>query len=559
MSIMWHLLAKDARRFLGVTALWMVLLILSGVGMVWHVVHDDLFSIGLRVRDIVRGVLAVVTPLVFVLGVAGLVVEDPVPGTRGFWLTRAISRSYMAAAKVAWTVIFLALPMLVIHAATMRALGVEWPDIAAIALEGLPVIAVVTALTFVVASVSRSLTQFVAFAVGLVATTTTAFGLWAAVAFRSTVERPVRLQLAEPMDVAGPLVLAAVFIVGLGLVTLQQYRVRRSLMTGMCALAVVVTAFVAAAVWPWPIRAAGPRLPAWAAGLTLTIDQANTAIGTDPWMGRRGASKLTVVGRPQVAGAVPRTWTMPEVLEGWLELRDGTRLGGPVWPAGSSSVVGQAEANPESVALADAIGVTRVAQPPGYPGRFAVSTLPILTIPEAALSVVAAQPSMRYSGSGIIHVMEWRVDAAAPLRPGAALVSAGRTLTVDTWRRSPGFVTLAATALDVRRFANPLAVSQQYQLALRHRGRDEAVIGQLDVNQPAAIGGGALFAFPGAPSVAISAVTAAFSSGAETASPVTLDDTWLAGAELVVLTAHHVGSAERTVDLPDFKWPGPQR
>lgn len=559
MSTIWHLLAKDARRFLGVAALWVVLLILSRVGMLWHVDHDDLFSGGPRVRDIVRGVLAVVTPLVFVLGVAGLVVEDPVPGTRGFWLTRAISRSHMAVAKVGWTVIFLVLPMQVIHATTMRALGVGWPDIAAMTLEGLPVIAVVITLTFVVASVSRSLTQFVALAVGLVATTATAIGLWAAVAFRSSVEQPVRPLFAEPMDVAGPLVWAAVFTVGLGLVTLQQYRARRSWMTGMSAVAVVVTAFVAATLWPWPIRAEGPRLPDWAANLTLTIDPSTTAIGTDPWMGRRGGSRLTIVGRPQVAGAEPRTWAMPQVLEGWLQLQDGTRLGGPVWPAGSSGVVGPAEANSESAALADAIEAAHIAQPPGYSGRFPVSTLPIVTIPEAALSPVSAQPAMRYRGSALIHIMEWRVDTAVPLRPGVALVSAGRTLTVDSWRRSPGFVTLAATALDVRRFANPRAVSQQYQLALRHRGRDEAVIGQIDLNQPAVIGGGALFGFPGAPSVAISAVTAAFTTGAETGSGVALDDAWLAAAELLVLTAHHIGAVERTVGLPDFKWPALQQ
>lgn len=559
MSTIRHLLAKDARRFFGVVALWVVLLVLSSVGVLGHVDHDDLFGVGLRVRDIVRAALAVVTPLVFVLGVAALVVEDPVPGTRGFWLTRAISRSHMSAAKVGWTVIFLALPMLVIHATTMWALGVGWPDIAAMMLEGLLVIAVVTTLTLVVASVSRSLTQFVAFAVGLVATATTAFGLWAAVALRSSVERPVRPQVPEPTDVASPLVWAAVFTVGLGLVTLQQYRARRSWMTGMSALAVVVTAFVAAALWPWPIRAVGPHLPDWAANLTLTIDRSSTAIGTDPWMGRRGGSRLTIVGRPQVAGAVPGTWAMPQVLEGWLELRDGTSLGGPVWPAGGSGVVGPVEANPEWAALVDAIEAARVAVPPGYSGRFPVSTLPIVTIPEAASSTVSAQTSMRYRGSALIHVMEWWVDAAAPLRPGVALVSAGRTLTVDSWRRSPGFVTLAATALDVRRFARTLPVSQQYQLALRHRGRDEAVIGQIDVNRPAVIGGGALFGFPGAPSVAVSPVAAAFTTGSETGPRVTLDDAWLAGAELVVLTAHHIGSAETRVDLPDFTWPGPPR
>lgn len=559
MSTIWHLLAKDARRFLGVAALWVGLLILSSVGMRWHVDHDDLFTVGLRVRDIVRSVLAVVTPLVFVLAVAGLVVEDPVPGTRGFWLTRAISRSHMTAAKVGWTVVFLALPMFIIHAATMRALGVGWSDIAAMSLEGLPVIAVVTTLTLVVASVSRSLTQFVALAVGLVATTTTAFGLWAAVAFRSSVGQPVRPQVPESMDVASPLVWAAVFTVGLGLVILQQYRARRSWMTGLSAVAVVVTSFVAAALWPWPIRAAGPRLPEWAANLTFTIDASTTAIGSDPWMGRRGDSRLTIVGRPQVAGVEPRTWAMPQVLEGWLELQDGTRLGGPVWPAGSSGVMGPAEANPESTALADAIEAARVALPPRYSGRFAVSTLPIVTILEAASSTVAAQPSLRYTGSALVHLTEWRIDAAAPLRPGVALVSAGRTLTVDSWWRSPGFVTLAATALDVRRVASPLAVSQQYQLALRHRGRDEAVIGQIDLNPPAVIGGGTLFGLPGAPSVAISAVTAAFTTGAESGPGVEVDDAWLAAAELVVLTAHHIGSVERTVDLPDFTWPGPPR
>jgi hypothetical protein len=169
MSLVLHIVWKDARRLRWPLAAWLTLVALNlaiGFSLVlggglgdWPVA---------RLQDITGGLAVLELGLTFVL-TALLVQEDGLVGSTAFWLTRPIARGRLLAAKLAGWFLLLWLPGLVLTLPWWLTCGFDAGHLARAAGESLAVHALVALPAALVASLTDTLSRFGVWAFVLVA------------------------------------------------------------------------------------------------------------------------------------------------------------------------------------------------------------------------------------------------------------------------------------------------------------------------------------------------------------------------------------------------------
>jgi len=166
MQQMLHILKKDIRQrwpeITGVLALTVLLTIVSIDNPVTPSVRLNVF---LRTNDINLLVYALF-PIAWCVLVARVVHGESLPGRDQLWLTRPYNRLSLVLAKFALVLLCVHLPLVVAHAVILKLSDLPY-TFGAMAIGHLVLFAVLTLPAMVVASLTRSLGQFVAVSVGI--------------------------------------------------------------------------------------------------------------------------------------------------------------------------------------------------------------------------------------------------------------------------------------------------------------------------------------------------------------------------------------------------------
>lgn len=219
MSLIWHIVRKDARRLWIPLVGWGVL-INAQHGAEWRL-HEAVLELPAW-RTMIEGLIIVLFVLRLVVAyilAAGLVFEDPAAGTTAFWMTRPISGGRMLGAKVVGGLVLLvALPI---------GIGLPWWSLGTNGFSPLQVGGWQTGIVLggvAVAALTTSVPRFVAWTVALQILSLLLVGVWLNPSAQSIAVIKSSL-LAAP----GTMVTSGVvFAVALGSAVLARYQRRRA-------------------------------------------------------------------------------------------------------------------------------------------------------------------------------------------------------------------------------------------------------------------------------------------------------------------------------------------
>ena len=161
-----HILQKDMRQrwpeIASVLALIVLLTIVSVDNPTTQSVRLNAF---LRSNDIIP-LVYVLLPIAWCLLIARAIHGESLPGREQLWLTRPYNRLSLVLAKLVLILLFVHLPLIVAHAIVLNLSDLPYPG-GAMAIGHLVLFAVLTLPAMTVASLTRSLGQFIAVAVGV--------------------------------------------------------------------------------------------------------------------------------------------------------------------------------------------------------------------------------------------------------------------------------------------------------------------------------------------------------------------------------------------------------
>ena len=564
MKMLWHLLSADLRRVRLIFAAW--LLIVSAAAVVDGV--QPLFATNTQLREwLMLGERLLWLALVLTMFVmtAWVIQADPAVGSDAFWMTRPIPTSALLSSKL----LLLSTAIIVIptmgEAALLAGYDISFAASAgvlgqrllnqALWLASLAIPAVLTANLARYALLCASVLLGVVTAIALVATMSVAS------AEAARMHRFYAAEISAPFDPTKPAIFAVCFIVASMALVSAQYGRRsrvRSVVTG--AVGIAIAAAVAAA-WPWPLLTPKLQVPAWAlepAALTLFVDKNTVNTHSEnPMFARDGldAERAIVRGRVSVS----------DNAKGWVPsfmLVDAT----VTTPAGttltSESVVSnpafgwRTPGQPFDVIVGDLLGVKLL----GGGGGLLLDTSSILFIAPATDFARVARMTADYRATFRIRLVRYEIDAVLPLRHHARHANGEHQIVIEAITHSRydiAVVTRTARAASIWDRQPP----SNYMYFLRSRRHGEALIGggfempnalstmpvmTTDVSG-ISIGIGQNNGFK--PKLLMIGFPVGVRPGAEFQ---TIDDAWLADAELIVLRETSLGSVDRTVHIPDF-------
>ena len=235
MTLIWHIVRKDARRLWIPLVAWAVL-INAQHGMEWRLHEAALELPAWRTMLERQSILLFVLRLVVAyLLAAGLVFEDPAAGTTAFWMTRPISGGRMLGAKVVGGLVLLvALPI---------GVGLPWWWVGTNGFTPLQVGGWQTGIVLggvTVAALTTSVPRFVAWTVVLQILSLLLVGVWLNPSAQSIAVIKSSLLAAPGTSVTA----AVVFALAVGRAVLGRYQ-RRPLTFVWGALAVGAAAMLA--------------------------------------------------------------------------------------------------------------------------------------------------------------------------------------------------------------------------------------------------------------------------------------------------------------------------
>ena len=273
MRLILHHTVKDLR------ALWPFLAVWAGVLAVHLLIPDDALGEGYLRAERFRTTLQMIQWTLAAILPAMLILQDPVDGTRSFWLTRPISRGELLASKVlSVTVFFIVLPLAIQLIGLLRAGLGGWPLAAGMAEAGLHIAGI--SLGFVaLASVTSSLPRFVLLLAIYSVVTAIAFPALMVIDPQPWGPPTNWLSLANSRALV-KIVLLLVLAVA---VLAHQWLTRRTYRSLVLA-GVAVVVMSCASVWPWDFlsRPARPLESASSFELEPADDPRCVERGSDP-------------------------------------------------------------------------------------------------------------------------------------------------------------------------------------------------------------------------------------------------------------------------------------
>lgn len=311
MRIAFHHLRKDLRAIWPLLTLWLVVLSFRLL-----LPTEEPFT-GQSQTAQLQSILVMIQWALTAVLPALLVLQDPVPGARSFWLTRPISRLDMLASKgVGLGLLFVALP-LAFEAVELARLGLGgWGLAAGLAESALQLGGVVLAAA-ALASISSSLARFVVlFLVCTLLAKTVGPALIASVSGSS----PGLDGWQSLWNSRSLAEMALLLVAGGGVLGYQVLTRRTPRSFVLVGLALVASAWVAAA-WPWDFLTPGIRPLEDTVAVTIapTEDRTCPRMGVDP-------DRFEICGHLLFEGLAEGRSLEVERVRSRLEFPDGTSI-----------------------------------------------------------------------------------------------------------------------------------------------------------------------------------------------------------------------------------------
>jgi hypothetical protein len=556
MSQILHIARKDARHLRWALAGWTALVaarVVLDTNRAAMELSDPMSAIvAAQLVSLMSFVELVATGLIVSL----LVHEDPAVGRDAFWLTRPIDPRSLAWGKLALGLTTLVVVPLVGDLATLALMHAETGEM----LRAVPSILLVRVSAvlplFLAATLTPSLARFALLIVAVagafvmfVAILTTAVLMF--VDIRETSFAPGIINPA-PGTVASLVTIAASLAV-----ILFQYRYRRLKPAVMLAavglLAAVGTPFL------WRSTPAFPDPGAWARDETRTaavVDADPPHVGEHMGFQRRDRATKQVAAHVRLAG-LPADFSVQRT-----DVRSRFDVGGATLTSTASEMAsvrrdaGDAAA-PDSGPMQAALGVNRIWGRMGGPYEMWPV---VLTINNQQFAQFAHTPG-RLTADVDFHMQRYVGGAAAPVRPGQFFKEDRRRAQIISVESRPDSCTvffreIAIPALFAR------STYQQEEIVLRNQARREAVRGDqnwIGTGQPTPMSmllGMTLGGFSGRDGssghgFAIREYSIRYPSRGDLGVPV--DPAWLAGAEVVRVTADYAGRVTRSFTIDNFQ------
>ena len=248
MRLVWHIVVKDARRFALMLLVWLItmtgptILGLSTPSPEGHIATSINMTLG-ALKMAVRFMEFAMMLLGYLLA-GSLVLEDSLAGSTEFWKTRPLSGGRLLAAKVLGAVCLLIVAPLIVLAVIWCANGFAWTDIADAAHSFVTAQARLVLLALALASLSRSLAQFVLYTLLLIGA---AAGCFALTQLMAGVV-PSHIGVSRTLLAFGTITVVAVVVLPL------QFLTRRTRHAWTLIVVAFVACFCIRLAWPWDIE-----------------------------------------------------------------------------------------------------------------------------------------------------------------------------------------------------------------------------------------------------------------------------------------------------------------
>jgi hypothetical protein len=545
--MVWHLIWADICRHRLVLAMWTLLwigaIVLAAVGP--HLVLAPGASATLTLAG---GPLRVALFLLSVILAPIVMQTHPFTGTTAFWMTRPIAPGLLLTAKlILLGAALVALPACALIVA-MTASGVPRAPMLFGVVSLIVSQSAWLALTVAYAALTQTLARYL-MAVGATLAALVAY-LFLISAFEAlqTPDSPGSQRWAPPTptdDLVGPALVA----VALVLVAVVQAFTRNrgaSIVTGIAGMGVALT------MWShghWNVLDPERRPPAWTAS-----EQAGRLVaGPEDVRAERNVFATrstrwrTIRARARLHD-LPKAWTANvQLVMAALQLPDGTALSSPTLNSAAPPFAADA-GNPMHETIKSALGVELLAQP--FPTRG--ESLPAFIMPDDEFRRLAPTVA-RYTGRFDVHPTRYHVEARLPLRVGAAI--ANDTYRLELLDVRSGIDSVELTAVESN-FDTPFGTMRpaQHRFYLTNaRCRCAIEIGDRNIRDIAfgMVGihmsnNSALQFLPRQRRLAYPTPQFPVQEAFE------IDDTWIAGAELVILRTDIHPPFQRTLVIDDF-------
>ncbi len=564
MTLLVHCLAADLRRSWPAIAAWV--LVVAGAAAVDGI--RPLLASDVRALNLAGAVASLLwlTEIILVFVLTALVVQThSLVGSDAFWMTRPIPpRTLLASKLVLLGTVMVVFPFLV-DVVLMAAYHVPARQTVSVAAYTALTRAVIVIFLMTAAALTRNFSRFAV----LCASAAGAAAILISIALTIAMSRADFATATLAVSTSGtPSTLAdedptsafvwnvLVVIVGLGVLAVQ-YRTRSRGRAATLGVAGLLLVFAIADEWPWPFLRPHVAVPQWTAegsALRLTADPLSLDSREEGMFGRR-APWTSVRARVHLAGVEP-TWSATVALLNASIQREG---GAPIRTARAGYAVGvpggARDEDPTRAAVRDVLGVQRLMDDLATRGES-----PIVFVTRGANAGRSAPATGRYQGLFRVTLSRHEVEATLPLRAGAAHQNGSYRIVVDDIERASRSVIVLARE---SRASSPFerALPWMYSFYLRNRQTSEAFDGSvMDVREGPFFSRLLPFGFAYG-----SAESSGFIArglmirfpqryGGQEAVPA-IDETWIRGAELVVVRTKREGSVQRELDIPDFPLP----
>ncbi len=552
-----HVLRFELRRTWMVLALYLVI-VAGGVVTEGSI---PLFAAKPQVASAlgVVGTMLWYAQMLLTFAIVSLVIHaDPAVGTDAFWMTRPIAPRVLLVAKSIVLGTALVIVPALARIALMAAYDVEVRIIAGITVERVLLLTLFATLLMAAAALTRNLAWFALLCGGTFAAVAASLAMMFAVLMARFDEGEwfgsVGVSYPDPTGTLASGVIVAIAAVS---AVAAQYRWRSRLRTVLIGVAGVVVAIVVDTYWPWPLLQPNLEVPSWAhdgRAIGLTVNTGSIATDDEPlWFARRSRWS-TIRGEVTLAGLEPGWAANVFVRKAVVRIGPGTLHSVEGMPSATLSMLGSGHV-PEAVR--SLLGAQRVAEygPPPPPDKL---TLFAMRREELQRHTPATGAYQGQFAIGLIHFV---IEGVLPLRSGATHRSADYRAVVDS---VTSFNRDLTVVLRESRAATMFArrPPARYMFYLRNQARQEAAAGGdypiggepawLGI-LPLLLGGGSIGRDPSSGFVTRSlAVSFPPRYRRDSTATLSINDAWLADAELVIVRQTFEGTVERAVEIPDF-------
>jgi hypothetical protein len=560
MSLLVHILSFDLRRHRWLIAAWIATTALTIAMQIWapFVLREP--------RDFEAIDMAITFGWVSQFLLASVLVPlimhtHPAVGTTGFWMTRPFPPATLAGSKLLLlSVIFIGVPA-VCDIVTMLVYRVPAPMLLLASLEAAILRTAVLFPVLVIAVLTRTLARFAAVIGGIVVTAAACVNAWLMWSmFRAQgTETFAVLELSEgvnswytPNSAPNPateIVSALATIVFAAWLIVRQYKTRRTRATVMLTVTAVFAVAAIATLWPWPILQARPQRPAWAddpsaARLVITesvvqLEATPNVAGPSSWRTAKVRGSLEELPDGWVASA--------RVMSALITTSDGERVESGLRGYDTSLWISGAPAQGR-VALRTVLDVDSVAGS-GFPLEN-----PLVLLIAPASSLLDREFVGGYHGEFAIDAAELSCAAVLPLSARATFQADAFRVSVVGVRRDEEVVNVTYRVSDVSSRFRPHA-HDTYDFYLRSRSHRQAIGGQTIVASSIFAPRPTFTGFHLASSLPFyTEMRGTVFSSRYFSNGVSLDESWIRDAELVIVRTRRAATVIRTLDIPQLRF-----